>query len=631
MTRTRLLLPLLASAAIAASWLHGPTLRADEKPLPSDLVLVPRDAPGFVSVRMGDLADSAAGKEFLQQLRKDKERTGDVLADMQRELIVPPADVERVTFIPGAPIAIVRTAKPYDRDKLLDAMGGEARVKRSKGKTIYVAGDERAVAPVDDSVFVRGPAGELEKLLDAAGAEGKGALDDALQAAAGKHHVTVGINPTAFLLETRRRDEDAVAPPGAQAPAPPAIEKKEPPPCGDLLAGPPEEKPDRERDAQALLRGLPAELLAFKPLLQARCITLTFDLDGARLEGRVDYADKALTADGETALKTALYVLRELLPRAAEQLDLDPEAAKELQPLLRPLQDALKGAVVRTEGATVTASAQAKIDPAVFALLALQVGRRAQSVASSNNLKQIALAMMNFNDAYGAMPGPAIYDQRGNPLLSWRVALLPYIEQGNLYNQFKLDEPWDSPNNKKLLEKMPKVYAPVRGKTKQPYSTYYQVFVGPAAPFQMVPGNGQRFWVGGPRLPASFPDGTSNTFLIVEAGEAVPWTKPDDIAFDEKKPVPPLGGDFGYGFHAAMADGSVLFIRKNIDDKLLKLLIMPADGIPIDWDKVPVLGRGRRSEPGQTVPDKEPLNRVKPPPEGAVPPPPKDKPPAGER
>ena len=215
------------------------------------------------------------------------------------------------------------------------------------------------------------------------------------------------------------------------------------------------------------------------------------------------------------------------------------------------------------------------------------------------------------------------------------MAILPYIEQQNLYLQFKLDEPWDSPNNKKLLDKMPKVFAPVRGKAKQPYSTYYQVFVGQGAPFQIIPGGGP-FGAQGPNI-LSFTDGTSNTFLVAEAGEAVPWTKPDDIPFDEKKPVPPLGGDFGFGFHAALADGSVLFIKKDIDEKLLKLLIMPADGNEIDWDKVPTIGRrGPRFEPlparsggSSTAPasaNKSTTDSPKPPSESPVPPP-KDKPP----
>ncbi len=123
-------------------------------------------------------------------------------------------------------------------------------------------------------------------------------------------------------------------------------------------------------------------------------------------------------------------------------------------------------------------------------------------------------------------------------------------------------------------------------------------------------------------MPATFTDGTANTLLVVEAGEAVLWTKPDDIAFDEKKPVPPLGGDFGFGFHAALADGSTLFIKNTIDQQLLKYLIMPGDGNPIDWDKIPVIGRlAVRSGPAEEGAGDSPAVKVSPPPENPVPPP----------
>src|SRR5262249_44520591 len=96
---------------------------------------------------------------------------------------------------------------------------------------------------------------------------------------------------------------------------------------------------------------------------------------------------------------------------------------------------------------------------------------------SSNNLKQIALAVINFSDANsGRMPAD-ITDKSGKALLSWRVAILPYIEEDKLFKEFKRDEPWDSENNKKLIAKMPKVYAPVRVKAKEG-EAFYQVVSG---------------------------------------------------------------------------------------------------------------------------------------------------------
>ena len=141
-----------------------------------------------------------------------------------------------------------------------------------------------------------------------------------------------------------------------------------------------------------------------------------------------------------------------------------------------------------------------------------------------------------------------------------------------LYKEFKLDEPWNSEHNKKLLDKMPKVYAPVVGKAK-PGLTYYQVFVGKDAPFDGTVG---------PRIPATFLDGTANTFLVVEGGEAVPWTKPQDIPYDAGKTLPKLGGLFPDGFHVGMADGVVRFVPRGADEKAIRAAITPRGAEPID-------------------------------------------------
>ena len=152
------------------------------------------------------------------------------------------------------------------------------------------------------------------------------------------------------------------------------------------------------------------------------------------------------------------------------------------------------------------------------------------------------------------------------------MQILPYIEQDKLYKEFKLDEAWDSEHNKKLIAKMPKLYAPVRGGKKDAGLTYYQAFAG------------SHGWLKpGARYPASFPDGTSNTLLVAEGAKPVTWTKPDDLVFDGKD-VPALGGQFDGQFHASMADGSVKRFKKGVAPATLKLLIDPADGTPLPDD-----------------------------------------------
>ena len=200
----------------------------------------------------------------------------------------------------------------------------------------------------------------------------------------------------------------------------------------------------------------------------------------------------------------------------------------------------------------------------------------AQYKTAANNLKQIGLAFYNYGSATDVGWATDITDKDGKPLLSWRVAILPYIEQDNLYRQFKLDEQWDSENNKKLVEKMPKVYAPVRGKAKAG-ETFYQTFTGEGAIFV----NHKTKY----KIP-TIPDGTSNTGLVFEAGEPVVWTKPADIAFDEKKALPKLGGLFDGDFNVVLCDGSVMRIKKPADPTQLKRFIMPADGHVIDLDQL---------------------------------------------
>lgn len=101
---------------------------------------------------------------------------------------------------------------------------------------------------------------------------------------------------------------------------------------------------------------------------------------------------------------------------------------------------------------------------------------------SKERLRQIAQAMHRYNDAHGSFPPQAVLLPDGTPGLSWRVLLLPYLGQADLYRQFNPRQPWDGPTNRPLLAKMPEVYRPVVGAVGD--RTYYQVFVGPGAAFE---------------------------------------------------------------------------------------------------------------------------------------------------
>ena len=196
-----------------------------------------------------------------------------------------------------------------------------------------------------------------------------------------------------------------------------------------------------------------------------------------------------------------------------------------------------------------------------------------------HNLKHIALALHNFVCAnQGRFPAAAIHKD-GKSLLSWRVALLPFLDVhggARLYRKFRLDEPWDSLHNMSLLEEMPPEYEAVVRRDQAPFSTYYQVVVGPGALFDGQEGTSI----------ADIADGVSWTITVVDAAEPVPWTKPEDVSYDPMKPLPKLGGQFEDGFYVTFADGSVRFLSRTIAPETLRALITCGDGEVITFEQL---------------------------------------------
>jgi hypothetical protein len=209
-----------------------------------------------------------------------------------------------------------------------------------------------------------------------------------------------------------------------------------------------------------------------------------------------------------------------------------------------------------------------------------KVREAAARTQSMNSLRQLGLAMHNYNDQYSKLPAAASKGKDGQPLLSWRVALLPYLdlEAERLFREFRLDEPWDSPHNLTLVARMPKVYAQVDRPTPQPGMTYFQVITTPPdVPYdsaKCAPFGGPH----PPRIPASFPDGSSNTILIAEAADPVIWTKPDDVVYRPDGPLPRFGDPSKNYFLAGLADASVRSVPRTVSDTTLRRVITPADG-----------------------------------------------------
>jgi hypothetical protein len=538
------------------------------KDLPADLALVPGDCVGFFTLRHKDLRSDPFVVAIL----------GLAQAFFVQEQIVrvPPEQVERVTqvIIGDAEAIIVRTSKPYDStavlSKLRRGFGSKRAFRKVNGKTIIYYGlPERwtdALCLVDRNVFVAGRLPALEHLLSTK-AKPSEELSDAL-GRADKHTLVACIQgePLRAVLARAERGfgpEDKLGSDAKGLPAPgKGIEKEEMKVAGEASS----EKNDPL---------VPPEWLPYKPLLLGRTALLTADVKPSlKATLQISFAEKADLAMAETALKISLYVGGEVVASLRRIPSL-----KVLRGVGETARKAIRSAPIERTETSLRTMVSLNVDEATRKLVSIALIPAARLTAAQNNLKHLVLAMHSAHEAMECFLPPAITDAKGKALLSWRVALLPFLGEMALYREFKLDEPWDSPHNKKLLEKMPRVYAPLGVKTKEPSSTFYQLCTGPNTPWPT------------PTTKATLPvitvgNGASNTFLIVEAGEPVPWTKPVDLAIDPKKPLPKLGAQIPERFVAVMADGSIHSLRRDLDPKILRLLIDPTNVQPILWDKI---------------------------------------------
>ncbi|EMI19743.1 secreted protein containing DUF1559 [Rhodopirellula maiorica SM1] len=205
---------------------------------------------------------------------------------------------------------------------------------------------------------------------------------------------------------------------------------------------------------------------------------------------------------------------------------------------------------------------------------ARQDAQRRQTI---NNFKQLALAIHNFHGKHGFLPGKYTVDAEGRPLLSWRVALLPYLDQASLYAKFKLDEPWDSERNRPLSEQMPQVFEVAGDDLAAGHSRI------------RLPVIAGGLWAGEgpPRTLRNMIDGTSNTVWIATAppSAAVTWTKPDDWKLEEAKLSDQFFADQSDAI-VSFADGSARALTPTIAAETLKALLTMAGGEVVPQDEV---------------------------------------------
>jgi serine/threonine-protein kinase len=589
--RRRLLFAALALLAVTlaavALFRRGDIGRARNVPpgdaLPADLALVPRDAFAFVSVRVSELLAKDGSRRVEQALLQDWPGIPghELEATLRVALGVGPRKVTRATLVTLEPVSAARCScvilaleEPYDPAKVREllkmvaggpAESGKAAASRKGGgefRETVVRGmiwlenpnrlglsfllvsdrvlaitfnrmDERWLAEAQAGVFPEPP---MARFLERFGTpDDRGPLSEMLTLAArGDHLAVAACHPTAGRL-------------GPWAPV-----------VRDLLPVVPE-----DLEMVTLTAGP-----STRP--DTLCTAAFRFREGTSLEGW-----KA------TALPVATTAVRALAGWLRTRWDDDADwlSRYPMRHTADFVERALAGATVEDAGNEIRVylPAAAGLDAELVHDVDA-IREHSYRAADANNLRLIALAMQNYHNTYGHLPPAVVVGRDGQPLLSWRVELLPFLEQNNFYREFHLDEPWDGPHNAPLLDRMPRLYSsPKKSADRSPHDTYYQVFTGePAeAPF------------GGGRVPKfrDFTDGPANTFLVVEGGTAVPWTKPADLVYSAKGPLPKLGGTLEGGFNAAFGDGHVFFVKRSRPEAELRALITPAGGEQVRPDR----------------------------------------------
>lgn len=301
---------------------------------------------------------------------------------------------------------------------------------------------------------------------------------------------------------------------------------------------------------------------------------------GAKDDANLDKLSQQLQQLELRGIESVEQVLREEVESGAMNENLRGAWNRYLTRLKALIQSASKPQ--KQDGRLTVVMDQANSAPAAaiaigLLLPAVQAARQAaRRMQSMNNLKQHALAFHNWESAYRKMPPRFTADADGKPLLSWRVHLLPYYGEQELYSQFHLDEPWDSEHNAALVEKIPSFFRDPRSKAPPGHTTYVAPFGGEAESSTIWDLDEGRF--------ANVTDGLSNTilFMSVPDSAAVPWTKPDDIDI-EQVDLPKLLQENGDIFLVALADGSVQTMSVHVDIEILKSMLSCGGGevVPI--------------------------------------------------
>lgn len=561
--RLLLLMPILV-AGIVWGALGRPAWSApNAAALPADLDLVPRQAAGFLRLRGPELWSN----ELFQDLRYLVDKAGpEAWKTFEKNCTPRPANIDRLTVVMLTPqtlgqpfpsvdpeavsaLVVVTTKTPYNRLEIMQTLGFREKVYR---RNLYYFNEDlwSGLVLIDERTFLIGSEDAVVQFFDMSKTrEADGPLQAALLEASRRHPIVLGVNTQALAREN----------------------------VGQFLPQP------------------------VQPLLDAQSGILTVDLDKEiRLDLRLNYQKDEQAQAGEKAVRAVLELAVAGLASSINQGETElkkksenpnvahvPETFAMVIALgvLREIESQLKSVPIKRDGTVVRVPYEFKnvggYNTTVMSVMGMSTGisllgrnamGRFRAVAESiggerknpheEHLKVLGNALERYHEAKGSYPPAALVDKDGRPTLSWRVALLPYLGEDNLYKEFRLDEPWDSLHNKKLIKRLPKAF-------KAPHSwhkgrTHDLVFTGMNTVFEGKNGTRKA-------------DIDGKTILLVltatEDNESIYWTKPADLEYVDSKPIPNLFGSYGDSCHILFANGTYRLLKKDTDEKVVRSLI----------------------------------------------------------
>lgn len=529
-------------AAFSILAIQTPPAAAQAQQLPEDFKHIPGNAVAFAHLDFAKLRKSPVGETF----RKIKAERVHTWLSHLRNLDVNPDDIQTVMAIVAPPVAdnppptaiVIRLSKPMNRDKIVTAL--KMFLVENIGQLEELPGNRYRLEPVTFDLS----------------------------------------NPTAFRVYVGF--EPRIGQDPLKGPLAPAIRAAM---AGKVftLGMAFENLPDHIReDKPSPLRD---KYNPFQSVILMDTGLLTADLQDGKLQldAQFQCSNRARVLEAEKALKAIQIQAGKALGYAIQGLSQNNDSAGlAMVGFYGELSKVVEAARMQADGNEAAIQLRIEADFDYARLVDFAFGPSAGvavALANQHNLKQIDLALHSIQDIAGKSPSAAMVDKQGKPLLSWRVAILPYLgfEYNDLYEQFRLDEPWDSKHNLKVMQDnpMPQVYwAPGGTAKREDKTTHYQVFVGKGALFDWD--KSIKYY--------QIPDGDANTLMVVSAKRPVPWTKPDDIEYDPAKDPRELLLFIKDSCNVVFADSTARSLKIDIDKATLHAYITRAGGEKVKLD-----------------------------------------------